>query len=253
MPADRRSRGSFVRRVGSGQTDLFYGLEKKLQLYSGRRPALFYSLYKLARKNPTQAVSLETQVVIEGFPRTANTFAVLAFRQAQRGHMRIAHNLHVPAQVIRASQWQIPTLVLIREPKDAVLSFVVRDPISVDHALEHYISFYEIVANYREDFVLGHFREITGDYGSVIGRINERFGTDFLPFQNTQSNVKKVFDRMERGYKKWNVGKPVETKISRPSSVREEIKRKVKYEIEDPRRQRLISEAEAIYDHLSNP
>jgi hypothetical protein len=48
---------------------------------------------------------------------------------------RIAHHLHVPAQVVRAARWQIPSLVLIRRPRDAVLSFAIWDPISVDQAL----------------------------------------------------------------------------------------------------------------------
>jgi hypothetical protein len=55
----------------------------------------------------------------------------------------IADRMHVPAQVVRAARWQIPTLVLIRRPRDAVLSFAVWDPISVDKALRYYLSFYE--------------------------------------------------------------------------------------------------------------
>jgi hypothetical protein len=54
---------------------------------------------------------------------------------------RIAHHLHVPAQVVRTTQWQIPTLVLIRVPRDAVRSSAIRDPISFDQALRYYVSF----------------------------------------------------------------------------------------------------------------
>ncbi len=233
--------------------DPVYNLEKWLQLHAGRHPALFYALHRLARKNPAQAVRPDTQLVIEGFPRSANTFAVLAFRQAQPEKMRIAHNLHVPAQVIRASRWQIPALVLIRDPRDAVLSFAVRDPISVDGALKHYISFYETVAGYRDDFVLGSFEEVTNDYGAVIERINARFGTTFVPFRNNERSVGKVFARMEKGYRRRNDESSVESRVSRPSPAREKMKREVSYESEDPRRQRLISEARAIYEHLIGP
>lgn len=235
------------------QPAIVYGLEKRVQLFSGRHPALFYALHRLARKNPAQAVSPDTQLVIEGFPRSANTFAVLAFRQAQRGKVRIAHNLHVPAQVIRASRWRIPALVLIRDPEDAVLSLAVRDPISVDQALKHYISFYETVAEYRNDFVLGPFEEVTSGYGAVIGRLNARFGTAYIPFQNDERSVGEVFDRMEKGYRKRNDKSSVEARISRPSQARERMKHEVSHELEDPRRRRLISEARAVYDHLIGP
>jgi hypothetical protein len=47
----------------------------------------------------------------------------------------IAHHLHVPAQVIRAAWGRILTLVLMRRPRDAILSLVISDPASVDQAL----------------------------------------------------------------------------------------------------------------------
>jgi hypothetical protein len=51
----------------------------------------------------------------------------------------IAHHLHAPAQVIRAARWWILTPVLMRRPRDAVLSLVIRDPASVDQALGYTI------------------------------------------------------------------------------------------------------------------
>ena len=242
--------GRKTRHPDGEQPYALYNLEKRLQLYAGRYPAVFYTLHKLARKKPAQAVSPETQLVIEGFPRSANTFAVVAFRQAQREKMRIAHNLHVPAQVVRASRWNIPALVLIRDPKDAVLSFVVRDPISVEQALKHYVSFYETVAEYRNSFVLGTFEEVTTDYGAVIERLNARFGTAFLPFLNKKKRVERVFARIEKGYRKSNAEAALEARVSRPSEAREKMKREVRHELENPRLRRLVFEAKTVYQLL---
>lgn len=235
---------------GEDEPSVLYNLEKWLQLYAGRHPTIFYGIHKLSRKNPAQAVGPETQLVIEGFPRSANTFAVMAFRQAQREKTRIAHNLHVPAQVIQASRRRIPALVLIRDPRDAVLSFAVRDPISVDQALKHYISFYETIADYRDDFVLGTFEEVTSNYGVVIERINERFGTTFLPFRHDEKKVERVFSRMEKIYRRGNDETSLEARISRPSEARERMKHEVLGELEDPRRQRLVYEARTVYQRL---
>ena len=150
-----------------------------LQTHAGKHPAAFYGLYRLARKDQARVVTPETQLVIEGFPRSANSFARVAFNRAQKGTVRIATGLHVPAQVIRAARWRIPTLVLIRRPKDAVLSFAIRDPISVEQALKYYLSFYETVEGYGDAYVLGTFEEVTEDFGLVIRRLNERFGASF--------------------------------------------------------------------------
>jgi len=57
----------------------------------------------------------ETEVVIDGFPRSGNTFAVVAFRQAQSRRVSVAHHGHVPALAIEAHRRGVPALVLIRE------------------------------------------------------------------------------------------------------------------------------------------
>jgi hypothetical protein len=192
-------------------------LEKWLQIYAGKHPSAFYGLYRLSRKDRARVVTPDTQLVMEGFPRSANTFARVAFNSAQSERVRIAHGLHVPAQVIRAAQWRIPTLVLIRKPKDAVLSFAVRDPISVDQALRYYLSFYETVEKYRDSYVLGLFEEVTEDFGGVIRRINDRFGTTFSPFSHDERNVDGVFARIEENSRKRFGEASLGNKVSRPS------------------------------------
>jgi hypothetical protein len=228
-----------------------FRFEKWLQIYAGKNPSAFYSLYRLARKDRARVVTPDTQLVIEGFPRSANTFARVAFNRAQSERVRIAHGLHVPAQVIRASTWRIPTLVLIRKPKDAVLSFAIRDPISVDQALRYYLSFYETVEGYRDAYVLGHFEEVTEDFGDVIRRINDRFGTTFSPFSHDERNVDGVFARIEKNSRKRFGETSLENKVSRPFASREKLKREVGYELENPKRRDLISRAETVYDRLT--
>jgi len=162
MQSEKRSRPYSDERLA------VFRFEKWLQTHAGKHPAAFYALYRLARKDQARVVTPETELVIEGFPRSANSFARVAFNRAQKGTVRIATGLHVPAQVIRAARWRIPTLVLIRRPKDAVLSFAIRDPISVEQALRYYLSFYETVEGYSGAYVLGTFEEVTGDFGRVI-------------------------------------------------------------------------------------
>src|SRR5918912_659425 len=229
-------------RLGSyvDEHPAMFRFEKWLQIYAGKPPSAFYGLYRLARKDRARIVTPDTQLVIEGFPRSANTFARVAFNRAQSERVRIAHGLHVPAQVIRASRWRIPTLVLIRKPKDAVLSFAIRDPISVDQALRYYLSFYETVEEYRDAYVLGLFEEVTEDFGEVIRRINEKFGTEFSLFRHDEQNVKEVFARMEKNSRKRYGETQWENKVSRPSALKERMKHEVGYDLDDPKRKRLI-------------
>jgi hypothetical protein len=228
-----------------------FRFEKWLQIYAGKHPSAFYGLYRLTRKDQARVVTPDTQLVMEGYPRSANSFARVAFNRAQSERVRIAHGLHVPAQVIRAARWRIPTLVLIRKPKDAVLSFAIRDPISVDQALRYYLSFYETVEEYRDAYVLGLFEEVTEDFGGVIRRINDRFGTTFSPFSHNERNVDGVFAHLERNSRKRFGETSWKNKVSRPFASREKLKREMGYELEDPKRRDLISRAETVYDRLT--
>ena len=102
----------------------------------------------------------------------------------------------MPAQVIRAAQWGIPTLLLARKPTDAVLSWVIRDPgVSIRQALKHYISFYEKAAEYRDASSWDSSSD--RDYGTVLERVNAKFGTEFSTFVHSEENVKSVFDHID--------------------------------------------------------
>jgi hypothetical protein len=189
-------------------------------------------------------------MVIEGFPRSGNTFAVEAFKQAQQDRVRIASHVHLPAQVIRAARWRIPTLVLIREPTDAVVSLLIREPeIALSQALKSYVSFYETLIEYRNAYVLGTFEDVINDYGGLIKQVNAKFGTQFSVFEHTEANITDVFIRCEETNRIH--GKGLETQVSRPSRARNELKKPLRSALTGPEHGVLLSRARAIYRDLS--
>jgi hypothetical protein len=219
--------------------------------YIGRHPFLFYNFYRLKPSYRDLFVDRRTQIVIVGFPRSGNTFAVVAFQQAQRESVRVAHHLHMPAQVIRAAKWGIPTLLLARKPTDAALSLVIREPgVSIRQALKHYVSFYEKAAEYRDALVLGFFEEVTRDYGAVLERVNAKFGTEFSTFVHSDENIKSVFDHIDEVHRARRGGRLDEKVITHPSAVKVGLKDALKEELEAPEVRKLIARAEAIYESL---
>jgi len=204
---------------------------------------------RLRPKTRQVTIADDTEIVIEGYPRSGNTFAVAAFLLAQGRQVKIARHLHAPAQVIAAARMEIPTLVLIRKPKDAVLSLLVRVPhLSAEQALKDYIRFYCSIFPYRGKYVIGRFEEVTADFGNVIRRINERFGTSFKPFEHTDENLKKVFKLVEEMDKN-DTGLPYvkEETVARPSPKREELKRLMQEKLNSPRAKKLLLEAEKVH------
>jgi hypothetical protein len=169
------------------------GLRYRIHTSLGKYPAVLFRCYRLLNLYQDQAVGQHSEVVIDAFPRSASTFAYYAFQVAQGRPVKIAHHLHVPAQIIRACELHLPTLVLIRDPKEAVSSLVVREPyMSLKACLKRYLVFYKTLEPYRGQFILADFKEVTTDFGNVIKRLNERYRTDYAIFQHTEQNMTQV-------------------------------------------------------------
>ena len=214
-------------------------------------PPLYILLTKFGDGYGT-LTDFQTEIVIEGFPRSANTFAVNAFRLAQQRPIKIAHHKHSTTQFLIAKKNNIPTLLLIRKPEEAVISFVIREPcIPLYKALNYWISFHSKLVKYKEYFIIADFTEVTTDFDNVIKRINKHFNTQFEIFEHTPENVKKCFDKMESFQRKINNDQLNEFGIPRPSLDRKEKKKELINKLDEPKFRALRQEANKIYqDYL---
>jgi hypothetical protein len=216
----------------------------------GRHPSLFFGLLgvqqRLGQSGGKAVIARDTEIVIEGFLRSANSFATRAFLSAQPRRVRVANRTHVPATIIRAAQWNVPTLVLIREPKDLVLSYILKKPfITAADGFKEYIAYYRDIAPYRDDYVVASFDEVTTDFGVVIDRLNRRFSTHFERFDHTAENERDVFSLIERNDRRL-VGDDV-SRISVPLPEKERVKEDHRRQFESADLQALIAEAEYVY------
>ena len=165
----------------------------------GARPTLGVWVTRLRR--PHLAFRDDTDVVVEGYPKSANAFVAHAFDTGQPRQLRVAHTTHVAGQVIAACRRGVPALVLIRDPAEAVSRIaLVRPDISLDLLLRGWIRFYRPLLPWRSRFAVGPFAEVTSDLGAVMRRMNEKLGTSFTPFDHTPANVRATFEAMERDW-----------------------------------------------------
>ena len=205
-------------------------LRRRLLAGLQRYPGLNRGLYLLLGANKRLMVRPDTELVIEGFPRSANTYAVVAFEQAQPGPVRLAHHVHSPFQVAYAVDKGIPSLVLARDPLDATASLLVRDPSrNPRECLHNYVTFYETLLPLAQGYVVGLFDVVVADYGRIIQAVNERFGTDFALFESTEANVAQAFQRIDKvNVSEW--GELSERAVARPAQ-RGEAKQALRQEI----------------------
>ncbi len=189
-PSTNRFKAALVRAAGYAAV---------LHYAAGAHPGVFYPLYALHTgfRSP-RATRLDTEVVIEGFPRCGNTFATIAFTLAQGRPVKMADHLHVPAQIVRAARYGVPTCVVVREPSEVARSLVVKYPfLRPRDVLRGYLGYYRRCLDYSDAFVVAPFAQVITDFGSVIDALNGRFGTSFARFQHTEENVRQVYRLMD--------------------------------------------------------
>jgi hypothetical protein len=170
-----------------GQRSRARRVRLRLRTVATEHPWLYLPFARRKYPGPSpRVVDHDTEAVIDGYTRSASTFAVYAFQVAQPEPVRLAHHLHAPAQLMEAARRGLPTIMVIREPRGAVLSQVVREPgVDVLDALWAYSRFHESLAGCRDAFVVADFDQVTGDFGAVVRRMNARYGTSYGVFDGS--------------------------------------------------------------------
>lgn len=192
------------------------------------------SLYAACKGKDIGATARDTEIVIEGFPRSANTYAYVAFMLAQNRPMRVAHHVHGPAQFEVALRFDIPCVMLIRDPVDAVISMAIRDPrLNPGMLMREYVQFYRRVERIAEHVVIADFSAVTECFDLVIEEVNQRFSKEFLlprADDRFQERVRKkvlAMDEADRG----GQSERAASTAALPNSVREREKPRIRERI----------------------
>ena len=227
----------------------FLRFKHGIRFIIARYPSLFLFLLRVVPKYQNLIVCKNTDITIEGYPRSGNTFAAVAFQLAQKSKVKIARHTHSSAQIIKAIRIGIPALVLIRKPMDAVISLFIRRPhINISKSLKDYIYFYERLMPYKNKFVIGDFEEVIRDMGTVIEKINKFYDTNFIIFNHTKAELQQCFRIIdEMDMKDTGRGWIDKTSVARPSNVRKTAIKSIKEKFNTLDDKNLLYDANKIY------
>ena len=192
-------------------------------------------------------INRRTRLIIEGFPRSGNTYAVVAFEQVnteQVGH--IAHHTHSSVTILKGVQSGVPVILLVRDPTSAVRSLCARYPgLSPHHALGSYVKFHERLLPVLSRMFIAPFDEVVSDYGRAIHRVNVRYERSFNTYTKSPESEAAVQGRVEQVGRvdSWRA-RAVERGVARPS--RERQRDYGGWEI-DERSAALLARAESLH------
>jgi len=211
-------------------------LEETKCRVEGHLDRIGYYLSILAKK---------TDIVIEGAPRSANSFALRALRTAQPRKMSAAHHLHVSCQILKAVQWNRPTVLLIRNPVDVVASWIVRQPsLNARVCMFYYYHYYNSLKKCLDKVVIAPFDVVTSDFGRVIKAVNAKYGTNFEVFDHTSDAQSEIFLDRIRAYERRGLS-PLGVTV--PLLEKDRLKREIIPQIKNLP---ISQKAMEIYNHI---
>jgi hypothetical protein len=162
-------------------------------------PALYIPLRR--RRRADTVAGPETEFILEGYPRCGNTWAEMAIRHAATRPLKMAHHSHAAAHVSYGLGLGIPTLVLFREPDQAVRSLLAMNArnLTAADAYREYLRFYEaVLALPRDRLMFASFEDVTLRIDRVIQALRDRFALPVEPFDpQDKAQEAAVFARMD--------------------------------------------------------
>jgi len=216
----------------------------------GNDPIFLPLFLRLTPLGISRAITASTDLVIEGFPRCGNTFAVTAVEYASEHRIRVASHVHHPAQVKQAYRRGVPVLIVIREPVDALASYLTYGehgrPAS---AIAEYCSYYRELLPYLDGVVISDFSVNVSNLSETIERLNERFGLAIPPFDQTPENVELVFDEISRFHKLTHRNLDASSVAPRPNPERQGTADQLREELSSPRYEELMTQARELHDY----
>lgn len=206
------------------------------------RPYLFPVVQQLRDKRTGTFCTTNTELCIEGFESSANSFLYNVFR-ALKPSLSIAHHTHSVANLKRARKYGVPTIVLYRDPKDAIPSLVSRFRPSLKEAILRYVHFYRYVSSIQDHVLLVSFEEATEKFETAVRRLEARSGLSFRTF-NPADIEARVVDHIEH----WSARRSKTNEMALPVDERERRKNTIRASLNDDP---AYTEAQHLYRVIS--
>ncbi len=119
-------------------------------------------------------------IFIGGYGGSGNGFLYHLLRTVNQ-ELKLYHHGHAPATITIALKRNIPVVIVIRDPLDAISSVVLRFNTGVQSSILSYISFYKFIYKtiQHRSLLLLDFSGLTENTDSALKRIRHFTGIDF--------------------------------------------------------------------------
>lgn len=199
---------------------------------------LFYLTRRFFKINDSwrkKSLSTDSDILIEGFPRSANTYLKHTLLELTNDKIKIASHRHHPLQFYFANKYKIPSVLLYRDPLSCALSYMVKyelnDPSLLNIIFRRYYKFYKTVLNnYNYDLVI-KFEDIIGNTINVSNVICGMIDNvdivrgDLVNYENVENRIKIAKEIREKGRKDFV------SSIALPNKLKDSLKNELRHSL----------------------
>lgn len=230
-------------------------IRRLFRLFVSTRPALYGSYAKL--ENLQFRLTDTTEIVIDSYPRSANSFFEAAFTMAHKGQIEVAHHAHAAAQVLAGEKKGLPCVVLVREPEAAIASFYEMNgghyPIWL--CTQEYVAFYSALLPVLNNLVVLPTEFLELRFHDLMVFLRDQYALKLEPYEidaNVRADLFNMVDatgRARNGFavERYSATLSAEAKAKRQANL--EVIRKM---ICAPSNARRLSKANALYEGFKN-
>lgn len=190
----------------------------------------------------------DADICIEGFPRSGNSFFVTTFQQWNHP-ARIAHHSHLASNPKFYARQGKPTVVLIREPAEAIASAIAWDGrdsrILPSIGLVAYVAFYKSLLRYRDRLLVLGFDEVINRPDECIAKINKHFNASFQTRKFTDEENTRLKEILSNRDKQQSRDK---LNSSLPNEIKSDLKMAIVPQIVN---HSLYDQAQAIFRNFN--
>lgn len=231
-------------------------LKFSLKMLLDESPRGYEFFYKIFSGNSEQFFNRRTQLVIDGFPSSGNTFLYRSFLKRVRARLNISHHMHSSAQIRLAFINAAPIMLCLRNPIDAAVSNAARQRISygrditsADVWLRYWTAYHRRILKSIDvnaaNISICHFEDITGDVDGLIRSVVE---CHFPKLSVSKGDFDlEVLEEISKHENEMKAGKY--TLAALPSDQKMELKESLKHRLllEAPD---MVEEAIKLHDQL---
>lgn len=240
-----------LQRPRTLKPSLYRRLVRRFRLLVATRPNL-YTCYARARRLPFQ-ITDKTQVLVDSYPRSANSFFEAAFVKAHGGRLNVAHHSHAAGQVLAGVKRGLPCIVLVRAPEAAIASFYDMNggDFPIELCTREYVAFYHALAPVMDRLIIVETATLEARFYDLMKFLRDRYGLDVACYVIDGDTRKALFEDVDatgRARNGFSAERYSDKRSPREKQERQDQLAAIRDLISTPKNAAELSRAQSLYE-----